>query len=228
MIDLRLGDCLKVMKKIEDNSIDCIITDSPFKLNYTSGSKTSSSKQDKWQGNLIAGDKNANIQNNISFSDWLKDAFRVMKEGHFYSFVNDKNVHHFINEAEKVGFKLHNILIWKKNNKTPNRWYMKNCEFIIFMRKGKSKPIKNLGSSQMMEFLNINGKNKLHPTQKPVSLLQEFILNSTKEKDVVLDMFMGSGSTMVACKNLNRNGIGIEKEEKYFKIAQERIDRTLF
>ncbi len=71
-------------------------------------------------------------------------------------------------------------------------------------------------------------KNRLHPTQKPIALMEYLIKTYTNENDLILDNTMGSGSTMVACKNLNRNGIGIEKEEKYFKIAQERINSTLF
>ena len=70
--------------------------------------------------------------------------------------------------------------------------------------------------------------NKHHPTQKPIELMEYLIKTYTNENETVLDFTMGSGSTMVACKNLNRNGIGIEKEEKYFKIAQERINSTLF
>ena len=220
---LYLGNCLGIMKEFPNECVDCIITDSPYKLNYTSGSQTSSAKQDKWQGNLIAGDKTANIHNDIKFSDWLPDAFRIMKEGHFYSFVNDKNLHHFINEAEKVGFLLHNILVWKKNNKTPNRWYMKNCEFIVFMRKGRAKPINNLNASQLLECRNLSGKEKEHPTQKPIEILEMLIENSTNESDIVLDMFMGSGSTCLASKLCNRKYVGIEIDEKHFSTATNRI-----
>jgi len=74
---------------------------------------------------------------------------------------------------------------------------------------------------------NANGV-RVHPTQKPILLMEYLIKTYTNEKETVLDFTMGSGSTMVACQNLNRNGIGIEKEEKYFKIAQERINSTLF
>ena len=129
-----------------------------------------------------------------------------------------------LNEAQNAGFKLHNILIWKKNNKTPNRWYMKNCEFILFFRKGKSFPINNMGSSQCIECDNISGKNKLHQTQKPIELLEYLIKTYTNESDLVLDSTMGSGSTCVAAKNLNRKYIGIELDEEYFEIAKERIN----
>lgn len=212
---------------IEDESIDLVITDPPYKLNKTTGSMTSSSKTEKWQGMLKAGDKKANIDNEILFSEWLPKVYKMLKkDAHMYVFVNDKNVQDMLNEAEKSGFFLHNILVWHKNNKTPNRWYMKDCEFILFFRKGKSFPINNLGDSQLMEFKNINGKDKLHPTQKPVELIQKLILNSSKIGDTVLDPFLGSGSTGVACISTNRKFIGIELDDKYYHIAKERIENT--
>ena len=242
-------DCLEGMKRIPDNSVDLIVTDPPFKLNKTTGSMTSSSKQDRWQGNLKAGDKKANIHNDIKFKDWLLEVYRLLKpQSHFYTFVNDKNVQDMLNEASKVGFKLHNILVWHKNNKTPNRWYMKDCEFVLFFHKGKSFPINELGSSQcldygyegldfekedmlweeqVLEVQNINGKNKLHPTQKPVELLNKIILNSSKENDIILDPFIGSGTTAIAAINTNRNFIGFEIDKHYCEIANERIRKAL-
>lgn len=217
-------DCLNVMANIAEGSVNCIITDPPYKLNKTTGSSTNSSKASSWQGNLKAGDKTANIENEIKFSEWLPLAYKILKDGgHLYIWVNDKNLSDLQVAAEKVGFKLHNILVWQKNNCTPNRWYMKNCEFILFMRKGKSVPIHNLGDTQLYACKNLSGKDKLHPTQKPVEYIERLLLNSTKEGDLVLDMFMGSGSTGVACKKLNRNFIGIEKDEYYFQIAERRL-----
>ena len=227
-IELWCGDCLELMKNIDNESIDLVITDPPYKLNKTTGSMTSSSKSDRWQGNLRAGDKTANITNVIQFSEWLPEVYRVLKENsHCYVWVNDKNLVDLCNDAEKVGFRLHNILVWKKNNCTPNRWYMKNCEFIVFLHKGKSFPIKNLGDAQLFECDNINGKDKLHPTQKPITYLERLILNSSNELDTVLDPFMGSGSTGVACVNTNRKFIGIELDNTYFEIAKERIEKAV-
>lgn len=226
-IELLNDDCLTILKDISTNSIDLVITDPPYKLNKTTGSMTSSSKSDRWQGNLRAGDKTANITNAIQFSEWLPEVYRVLKENsHCYVWVNDKNLVDLCNDAEKVGFRLHNILVWKKNNCTPNRWYMKNCEFIVFLHKGKSFPIKNLGDAQLFECDNINGKDKLHPTQKPITYLERLILNSSNELDIVLDPFMGSGSTGVACINTNRKFIGIELNNTYYEIAKNRIQEV--
>lgn len=236
-IDLYKGDCLEVMKNVQDNSIDLVIIDPPYKTNKTTGSTTSSSKQEKWQGNLRAGDKTANIINDIKFNDWLPEIYRVLKDNsHCYIFCNDKNLADIQKDAEKFKFRLHNIIVWKKNNCTPNRWYMKNCEFILFLHKGKSVPINNLGDNHyfdneelgyIIEQNNINGKEKLHPTQKPVEIIEKLIFNSSQENDIVLDCFMGSGSTGVACINTNRNFIGIEVDDKYFRIAENRINKVL-
>ena len=139
--------------------------------------------------------------------------------------TNVLNLEHYLTLARETGFSLHNVLIWEKNNCTPNRWYMKNCEYVLFLRKGRAKKINNVGSKTVHQFNNIVG-SKLHPTEKPVDLLQFYIANSSNEGDIVLDPFMGSGSTGVAAKNLGRDFIGIELDENYFKIAQERISEV--
>ena len=100
---------------------------------------------------------------------------------------------------------------------------MKNCEFVLFLHKGKSFPIKNLGDAQLFECNNISGKDKVHPTQKPIAYLERLILNSSNELDTVLDPFMGSGSTGIACKNLNRKFIGIELDKTYYEVSKELI-----
>ena len=101
---------------------------------------------------------------------------------------------------------------------------MNACEFILFLRKGKAKNINNLGSKTILSVPNV--RNKMHPTEKPVELMQILIENSSNENDTVLDPFMGSGSTGIACLNTNRNFIGIELDKTYFDIAKSRIEKT--
>lgn len=157
----------------------------------------------------------------------MPEIYRILKpSSHCYIFCNDKNIKELLNEATKIGFRESNVLVWIKNNATPNRYYMKNLEFILFLYKGKAKPINNMGSKCAIEIKNINGKEKFHPTEKPIELLKQYIGNSSKENDWVLDPFMGSGSTGVAAKNLNRNFIGFELDNKYFEIAKERIENA--
>lgn len=225
MITLEIGDAVMKLSELKEKMFDLAVIDPPYKLNKTTGGISKTGFVDRWQGNIKGSDKKASIINDIKFNEWLPEVYKVLKDdSHCYIFTNDKNLADLQNEAEKVGFRLHNILIWKKNNSTPNRWYMKNCEFILFLYKGKAKPINDKGTSQFLEFKNKNGKEKYHPTEKPIELLKVLIENSSKEGDIVLDCFMGSGSTGVACKELNRNFYGIEIDEKYFSIAKERIE----
>ena len=220
-IDLRLGDCLEILKTIPSESIDCLVTDPPYKIITGGDSNGKNSVRPK---GILKG--NRELMKTIpKFSDWLPEMFRVLKDGtQNYVMVNSSNLLKMANEIEKTGFKIQNFLIWQKNNCTPSQFYMKNCEYTLFFRKGKSKYINDIGGSKTVHsFNNIIG-NKLHPTEKPIDLMEFYIRNSTNENDIVLDPFMGSGTTMLACKNLNRKGIGIEKEQMYFDISRQRTD----
>ena len=137
--------------------------------------------------------------------------------------VNSRNLAELQKQAELAGFKFQNLLVWDKGNVTPNRYYMQGFECILMLRKGGAKNINNLGSSNILKVPNIIG-NKTHPTEKPIDLMRILIENSTQPNEIVLDPFMGSGSTMIACLNTNRKGIGIELDERYFSIAKNRID----
>ena len=223
-IEIKLGNVLEELRLVENEVFDMAVIDPPYLLNKTTGGISKTGLVDRWQGNIKGSDRKASIRNDIKFEEWLPLVYQKMKkDSHCYIWTNDKNLADLQIEAEKVGFRLHNILIWKKNNLTPNRWYMKNCEFILFLYKGKAKPIKNKGSSQFLEYKNKSGKEKLHPTEKPVDLIKELILNSSEENDLVLDCFMGSGSTGVACIETNRRFFGIEIEKEYFEISKERL-----
>ena len=139
-IILKNGDVIEELSLISDNYFDMAVIDPPYLMNKTTGGISKTGFVDKWQGNLKGADKKASIQNDIKFEEWLPEVYRVMKENsHCYIWTNDKNLADLQRASEKVGFRLHNILIWKKNNCTPNRWYMKNWEFILFLYKGKAK-----------------------------------------------------------------------------------------
>ena len=223
-VKLYLGDCLEILPTLEAGSVDAVITDPPYLMNKTSGSMTSVGMQDKWRGQLRAGDKTANIAHQLPFSEWFPLVYQALPErAHVYTFVNDKNLRSALNAAIGAGFSLHNVLVWSKNNKTPSRYYMKSCEFVLFLRKGKSFPIADYASSQLLEFDNVRGIEKVHPTEKPPELLAHLIKNSTTEKATILDPFMGSGTTGVACVQTGRNFIGIEIDPDYYAIAEKRI-----
>src|SRR5690606_700763 len=115
---------------------------------------------------------------------------------HCYVMTNVLNLSSMIQSAEQAGFKLHNVLVWRKNNVTPSQYYMKNAEYILFLRKGKAKYINNIGTKTVIDVNNV--RNKIHPTEKPVELMRILIENSSQVGDTVLDPFAGSGSTLIA------------------------------
>lgn len=226
-------DCLLALKKIPDESIDLVVTDCPYHivqggcttglygnpsgvLNHDYVKATNDTEYTR-QGKIFK-------HNDIKFEEWLPEIYRVLKQDtHCYIMVNARNLAELQTKAEKVGFKFQNILIWFKNNATPNRYYLNAYEMILMLRKGKAKNINNMGTKNVLQINNIIG-NKKHPTEKPVELMEILVKNSCGGGQLVLDPFMGAGSTGVACKNLGRNFIGIEIDEKYFKIAKERIE----
>jgi site-specific DNA-methyltransferase (adenine-specific) len=218
-------DSIEFMKQMEDCSVSLIVTDPPYKTITGGNSDGANSKRP--QG-MLDGDRKLFKHQKLKISDWISELYRVLKEGsHCYIMTNSLNMEEMLRESRKAGFKLHNILVWEKNNCTPSQYYMKNCEYTLFLRKGKAKWINNIGESKTVhKFNNIIGK-KTHPCEKPVDLLEFYIANSidNKETDIVFDPFMGTGSCGEACKNLGINNfIGCEIDEYYFNIAKERLN----
>ena len=220
---LLLGDCLERMKEIPDNSVELCVSDIPYKL--TGGGKGDGAKSKRPKGILS---DNTQLMQVPNFEDWLPELYRVMKDGsHIYLMCNFKNLNDLMNKSLAVGFKHINLLVWEKNNCTPSQFYMKNCEYTLLLRKGKSKYINDIGGSKTVhKFNNIIG-NKVHPTEKPEELMKFYVENSSNKGDTVLDMFMGCGSTGVACLNTNRSFIGIELDDNYFNVAKDRIDNAV-
>ena len=216
---LMFGDCLERMKEIPDGSVDLCVSDIPYKL--TGGGKGDGANSKRPKGIL---EDNYQLMKVPKFEDWLPELYRVMKSGtHLYLMCNFKNLNDLMNKSLVVGFKHINLLVWEKNNCTPSQFYMKNCEYTLLLRKGKSKYINNIGDSKTVhKFNNILG-NKVHPTEKPEELMNFYVENSSNRGDTVLDMFMGSGSTGLAALNTSRKFIGIEMEEKYFDISVNRL-----
>ena len=230
MIKIKCSDMLLELRQLSDNSIDCLVTDPPYKI--VSGGCTK--PLGGVLGSVTSGILNRNINNvktgslfdynSLSFAEWMPEVYRVLKpKSHAYIFISGRRLNELTNEALKTGFIWQNLLVWKKQNVTPNKWYMNQCEFILMLRKGGAKNINNMGSTTCLEFNNILRK-KTHPTEKPVELLKHLILNSTKENETVLDPFMGTGNTGIACIDTNRNFIGFEIDTKFFKFAENKLN----
>lgn len=220
------GCALQTLAAMPDNSVDLIVTDPPYKV--ISGGNKSEWKSGYKTSVLHANDGKIFKHNAIKAEDWFAELYRVLKPGcHAYIMTNNLNLREYLNLAHAVGFKFHNLLRWDKNNKNANRWYMKDCEYTLFLYKPPAKTINNPGSAQ--GFAVPNPRNKRHPTEKPVKLFQHYIENSTKPGELVLDPFMGCGTAAIATiksKVKNLRFIGIEIDPDYYQIAQRRVEKA--
>ena len=241
------GNSLVELKKLATESIDLVVSDVPYKIkaggiksqvsdddvgggifikrNFVSDGTACSNKWIKKNSNYIAAAKSGKMfkHNDIEFDEWMPDVYRVLKKGtHCYLMVNGSNLCKLQVSAEKSGFVFQQLIVWSKNNCTPNRYYMGSAEFILMLSKRPAKSINNKGTKNILTIPNIIG-NKLHPTEKPVELMDIFIENSSVNGDVVLDMFCGSGATLLSAKKLNRKYIGIEIDEEYVNVSTGRL-----
>lgn len=221
MINLMLGDCLERMKEIPDGSVDLILTDPPYLMTKQGKSCRPNYMKSGMSDNLFEG----KLPNT---TEWMKLCYEKLKEdSHFYVFTNTNSLQDFLNTATKQGFKLHNVISMIKDTKMPNRWYLKYTEIVLFFRKGNAVPINDMTSRDYEFVIMPTQKNgKVHISQKPLEFVEKLIMNSSKKGQLILDPFMGSGTTGVACVNTSRNFIGIEMDEKYFEIAKKRINET--
>lgn len=227
MIDTLTIKCIDALigfQELQNESIDCIITDPPYEvIGGGHGGEDSSSQAQRPSGILSKNDGKIFTHNDLKINSWINECYRVLKnDTHIYIMTNMLNLEEYMREIRAAGFDIHNLLIWEKNNATPNRWYMKNCEYIIFARKGAAKPINNCGTKTVLQVKNV--KDKIHPTEKPTELLRIFIENSTNEGDTILDPFGGSMSTALAALQTNRKCISFEIDENYYKVGLERLN----
>jgi len=285
-------DCLEYMKTLDDESVDLVVTDPPYKIiaggcriidesnecggvlnrrveascknekmkkdvEYWYNNKVNNKKRDysktdpkgclgrgrkvvsdgtncsnKWlkkdNTDIISAVKDGKMfeHNDIKFSDWLPEVYRVLKKGtHAYIMINGRNLKDMQVEAEKVGFVYQNLLIWNKLNLTPNKYYMQGAEFILLLSKRPHRTINDMGTSNILSIKNEVGK-KEHPTQKPFELFDILIKNSSNKGDIVLDPFMGRGTTAVSCIRTERNFIGCELDGDFYKMCLDNINQV--
>ena len=224
-IKLINGNCLDTLKNIPNESIDLIVTDPPYPTTSRGNAGNS--------GGMLQKDINKKgkvfTYNNINCKEYAPEFYRLLKDGsHCYVMTNHINLIDMLNTFTDVGFHFIKSLIWNKGNKIMGQYYMSQYEYILFFRKGKGKKINNCGTSDILSIPNKKTKDKdgknIHDTEKPIELMEVLVNNSSQENELVLDPFMGVGSTGIACIKNNRNFIGMELDENYFNIAKERIE----
>lgn len=232
-IKLMHGDCLEVMRDIPDGSVDLVLCDLPYGV--TQNEWDSVIPFDAlWDSYSRVCKKNAAI---VLFGQMPFTAKLVMSniKNYRYSYVWDKKVKTgFLNANVQPLRHLEDICVFYRRKCTYNAIMTKG----IMRYKGGSSMSSNYGNfrelkphksdmyypSQLLEFKSPDRAKRLHPTQKPVALLEYLIKTYTNEGETVLDNTMGSGSTGVACVNTGRSFIGIERDAHYFEVARKRIE----
>jgi site-specific DNA-methyltransferase (adenine-specific)/modification methylase len=246
------GDCIKILKKeIEKESIDLIFADPPYNLSGNGlkwkGNKTGGD----WYMVNENWDK-MKPSEYINFTrNWIGLCNRALKsKGSIYISCSYHNIGEIMITLKQLDMKINNIITWYKTNAMPNmtrRVFTHSTEFVVWAVKGsnwtfnyeklkkinpeKQKNGKDKQMRDMWEMSLVQGAERLkgengralHPTQKPEEMLKRIILASTKKGDVVLDPFLGSGTTAVVAKRFNRKWIGIEQNEEYVDAAKKRL-----
>lgn len=214
-------DCLEGLKKLPDKSIDLIVTDPPYRLENQGGgfyAKNTSTKR-------VYLDSLKSIKccefDPIEFLETLKPK---MKKFYGYFFCNKTLVKDYIEWAMKNKYN-YDILVMAKSNPIPsyNNHHLSDLEYIVMIREKGTYFSKHKNIDDFRKFYITSCRKGIHPAEKPVDLIERFIKVSPKENDIVLDPFMGSGTTALAAKKLNRRYIGYELDHTYYETCLLRL-----
>lgn len=210
------GDCLEVMDELikDDVKVDMILTDPPYGIDLTPQRENG-----KFKNTKVIND------NNLCWLPKFVNQIYALTKNTAIIFCAWQNIDKFKIELEKK-FTIKNILVWNKDWFGMGNNYRPNYELILLCCK-TNITTKSKNKSNILTYRRIPPQELKHSCEKPVGLLEDLIYELTDENDIVLDSFMGSGSTGVACLNTNRRFIGIELDEKYFTIAYTRLENPL-
>ena len=215
-------DCMEGLKLLDDNSIDLVIIDPPYLLNLNKVKKPTN--MNNYANELL------NLKNGFDLKV-LDILIQKMKKINIYIYCSKRQVKDLLNYFSDKNCN-HEILTWHKLNPSPliNNNYLPDTEYILFFRE---KGVKVYGNYHTKRKYYLSLTNKVdkqkykHPTIKPLELIERHIINSSKEGDLVLDCFCGSGTTLVGAINQNRRYIGFEIDKNYYEIAKKRIEEVL-
>lgn len=216
-IELLHGDCIDLLPKIPTESIDAIITDPPYFLGMTHNGQR--------------GCFNDLVICKPFYEKLFTEYKRVLKaDGSVYFFCDWRSYAFYYPIMDNI-LRVKNMLVWDKQS-GPGNFYNYQHELVMFTTKRNAFNVKGTYNiiTGILSFSNgakrTNG-DKVHPTQKPIELIEKFIKDSTSEGGTVLDTFAGSGTAGVACINTGRRFIGMELDDNYFEIARNRIEKRL-
>lgn len=210
-------DCLDGLRELPDHCIDLVVTDPPYLVNYKTGHR-----KDKTHRfcSVIENDNNEQL-----IRDVIIELHRVLKYNTaFYCFCSQDTVDLF-RSIIKEYFTVKNTIVWVKNNWTAGdlkAQYGKQYELIIYANKGR-RYINGRRDQDVWFFDRVSGTKQMHQNQKPVELIEKILEKSSSSGDLVLDPFMGSGTTAEACIRLNRKYLGYEIDTGYYEVAMSRL-----
>ncbi|MFH4489617.1 site-specific DNA-methyltransferase [Vibrio diabolicus] len=216
-MNLSQDDAVNWLSMLDSASVDLLITDPPYeslekhrKIGTTTRLKVSKSSSNQW----------FEIFPNARFEELLREVYRVLKKNaHFYLFCDQETMFVIKPIAEKVGFKFWKPIIWDKVSIGMGYHYRARHEYILFFEKGKRK----LNDLSIPDILTHKRVYRGYPTEKPVSLLEVLVAQSSREGELVVDPFFGSGSTLVAAKNLNRQYKGNDISSSAHEHIRQRM-----
>lgn len=230
MFKLFNDDCMKVMGGVADNSIDLICTDIPYELENHGGTNSALAKRSARMRDSIEF-----MSNGIDYDKVFSEFIRICKIPNMIIFCSNLQIGKIITFFNSKGLKT-DLLVWEKSNPAPlcNGKYISDLEYIVYVH-DKGSPFNNDAPFDYKKKCKIYpivvSKDKVHPTQKPLGLIEELVMLHSFENQKVLDPYMGSGTCGIICEKLNRDFIGCEIDTKYFEIAKNRIsqvNKTLF
>lgn len=222
------GDCLDILRTVKDNSVDLILTDPPYEISKRSNFNIG--KLNKFT--VYKTDFGEWDHNSLDLHTLLKECYRVLKpSGTFISFYDLWKITELKNCLEANKFKQIRFVEWIKTNAVPINSkvnYLTNAREVGVIGIKGSKPTFNAQyHNGIFSYPICHGKDRFHPTQKPLELIKELIEIHSNKGDLVLDCFLGSGTSGVASKLLERDFIGIELNTEYFNKAKERIENVI-
>jgi len=230
------GDCLEVMKEIPDNSVDCVITSPPYNKTGFRGRRDKSKGKGRWRGSDIRYGNYLDDKNENEYKVWqvkiLDECYRIIKDSGsiFYNHkIRRANgiASHPFEWIQKCKAIFYQQIIWDRGGSPDHNvnYLMPTTELIFWLTKNKPKVFKK---KEIGEVWRLNpDKNNLHPAPFPINLCGRIISLTTNPNDLILDPFLGSGTTAVAAKHLKRNFIGIEINPDYCKIAHKRLGQEI-
>lgn len=219
-INLYNMDCMIGLEHLQSSSIDLVVTDPPYEIE-TKGAGLYKHEDKRYIKDLEA------MANGFS-EKVLNELCRVMKKINIYFFCSQKQIIPLLDFFVKGKKCNYNILTWHKTNPVPacGNKYLTDTEFILFFREKGVKVNGSFDTKRTWYTTPLNTKDKKkykHPTVKPVEIVKNLIINSSSEGEIVLDLFMGSGTTAVVANTLGRKFIGFEINKEYFTTAENRV-----